>query len=438
MARLNYAFKQRYLLTASFRRDGYSAFGLENPRADFPAIALGWVFSKEKFLTSNWLDYGKLRLSYGLNGNRDIGRYLALSELSTNKYQYVKPDGTLILLTGVSIGRLQNPGLKWERTASLNLGLDFSILKDRIGGSIDVYKKSTKDLLISRTIPDVTGFDEILTNLGEVQNKGFELSLNSLNFKSRNLAWRTTINFSLNRNQIKHLYGPVDLFDATGKVIGQVERDDTSNRWFLGHDINEFWDLKVLGVWQEKDSAEAARYGVRPGDFRIQDVNGDGKYSDADRQFIGHRNPRFQWTLRNEFTLFKNFDFSFMLYSNWGNLSSFDQAKNNSGFLDRQNSYKFPYWTKENPINDYARLYSSNGGAVFNVYRKSSFIRLSTVALSYTLPSHIVRKAKFESMKVYVNVNNAGIYQPDWTFWDVEYGNTPPPRYFSLGVNITL
>ncbi|HVK97099.1 MAG TPA: SusC/RagA family TonB-linked outer membrane protein, partial [Flavisolibacter sp.] len=438
MGRVNYSYKQRYLFTGSFRRDGYSAFGLQNPTADFPAAALGWVFSKEKFLTSRWLNHGKLRLSYGINGNRDIGRYRALADLSTGKYQFVRPDGTVLLVSQLYVNRLQNPGLKWEKTTSLNLGLDFSLFKDRIGGTLDVYKKSTTDLLIDRAIPDVTGYEIVLSNLGEVQNRGIELGLNTVNINRPNFSWRSNINFFLNRNKIVHLYGPVDILDATGKVIGRKEHDDTANRRFIGHDINEIWDLRVLGVWQVSEAAEAARYGVRPGDFKIQDVNGDGRFSDADRQFIGHRNPRFQWTLRNEFTFLKNLDFSFMMYSNWGDMSAFNQAKNNTGFLDRQNSYIFPYWTPENPINDYARLFSNNGGANFSVWRKSSFIRLSTVALAYTLPSHIVERARLQSLKVYINVNNAAIYQPHWTFWDAEYGNTPPPRYYSLGLNLTL
>jgi TonB-dependent starch-binding outer membrane protein SusC len=438
MARVNYTYKQRYIFTGSFRRDGYSAFGLQNPRADFPAAALGWVFSKEKFISANWLNYGKLRLSYGLNGNRDIGRYLALADLNTGKYQFVKPDGTILLVSQLYVNRLQNPGLKWERTASLNLGLDYSIFKDRIAGTIDVYKKSTKDLLILRALPDVTGFFNVLSNLGEVQNRGIEISLNTLNIDHTNFSWRSTINFTLNRNKIVHLYGPVDVVDSTGKVIGQEERDDVANRWFIGHDIDAIWNLKVLGVWQQSEATQAAVYGVRPGDFKIQDVNGDGKYSDADRQFLGFATPRFQWALRNEFTIYKNFDLSFLLYSNWGDISSFNQAKNNTGFIDRQNSYRFPYWTPENPINDYARLFSSNGSAVFNVYKKTSFIRLSTIALGYTLQPNIIKRAKLESMKVYINVTNAAMYQSEWTFWDAEYGNTPPPRYYSLGINITL
>lgn len=217
-----------------------------------------------------------------------------------------------------------------------------------------------------------------------------------------------------------------------------VEKDDIANKWFIGHDIEEVWDLKVLGVWQQNEAAEAAKFGVKPGDFKIEDLSGDGKFSDADRQFLGYRTPRFQWTLRNDFTIFKNFDFSFMMYSNWGQRSDYNQAKNNSGFIDRQNSYILPYWTPENPTNEYARLFSSNGSANFSVYRKTSFIRLSTVALAYTVPSNILSRAKIQGLKVYFNVNNAAMYQPNWTFWDAEYGNTPPPRYYSLGLNLTL
>jgi hypothetical protein len=420
------------------RRDGYSAFGLENPRATFPSVGLGWVFSKEKFMNSRLLSYGKLRASWGVNGNRDIGRYSALSDLTTGKYQYISPSGAVILVSQLYVSRLQNPGLKWERTESYNLGLDYSLFNDRITGTFDAYRKSTRDLLVLRTIPDVTGFQNVLDNIGEVQNKGFEISLNSLILKKQNLSWRSSINFTLNRNKIVHLYGPVPLYDANGKQIGMVEKDDIANRWFIGHDIDEIWDLKILGVWQQNEAAEAARFGVKPGDFRLQDVDGDGKFSNADRQFLGYRTPRFQWTLRNEFTLFRNIDLSFMLYSNWGHMTDYNIAKNNSGFIDRQNSYKFPYWTPENPTNEYARLFSNNGSANFTVYRKASYIRLSTVALAYTIPKNLLDRAHIQGLKIYANVNNAGIYQQSWNFWDVEYGNTPPPRYYSIGLNLTL
>ncbi|HTD93903.1 MAG TPA: SusC/RagA family TonB-linked outer membrane protein, partial [Chitinophagaceae bacterium] len=449
MARLNYTFKQRYLLTASVRRDGYSAFGQGNPHATFPSMALGWVFTQENFAKNiSWLDFGKLRVSYGYNGNRDIGRYNALSDLSTGKYQYVKADGTVVLVSQLYVNRLQNPKLQWEKTSSFNVGFDFSVLKNSLGGSIEVYKKSTKDLLILRALPDVTGFSNVWDNLGQVNNQGIEVTLNSINMKKRNFTWSTIATFSLNRNKIVHLYGPVDVIDpVTGKVTGQVERDDIANKWFIGHSIDEIWDLKVLGVWQQDEAAEAAKYGVAPGDFKVEDVNKDNKFSDADRQFLGYRTPKFQWSLRNEFTLFKHFDLSFQVYSIWGQKSDFNQAKNNLGFIDRQNSYKLPYWTADNPINDYGRLFSSNGSAGFSVYRHTSFIRFNNLAIAYTLPEEITRKAGISSLKIYANVTNLGYYAPDWNYWDPEFrdrdadGNItipPSPRYYTLGLNVTF
>jgi hypothetical protein len=393
-----------------------------------------------------FLDYGKIRASWGINGNRDIGRYAALSDLTSGKYQYILPSGQVVLVSQLYVSRLQNPELKWERTESYNLGLDFSLFRNRIGGSFDVYRKSTHDLLVNRALPDVTGFQNVIDNIGEVQNRGIEISLNSLNIQNPNFSWRSMATFTMNRNEIKHLYGPTPDYDATGKLIGSSEKDDIANRWFIGQDIDRIWDLKVLGVWQQSEIAEAKKYGVAPGDFKIEDFNGDGKYSDADRQFQGYRNPRYQWSLRNEFNFLRNFDFSFLIYSNWGMEEEFNQAKNNGGFIDRQNSYKVPYWTPENPINDFARLFSSNGSAAFNAYRQTSFIRLSTVALAYTIPSDVLRRAKIQALKVYVNVNNAAVYQPEWSWWDAEYrvnpptdrAIIPPPRYYTLGLNLTL
>ncbi len=440
MARLNYGFKQKYLLTASIRRDGYSAFGASNPRANFPAIGFGWVFSKENFVNLPWMDFGKLRVSWGVNGNREIGRYQALGDLATGKYQYITPSGQLVLVSQLYGNRMPNPNLKWEKSTSYNLGIDFGIFKNHLTGSMDVYDKRTKDLLVLKTISDVTGYYNVMDNLGEVQNKGFELSLNSVNIDRNGFRWRSNVNFALNRNKIISLYGPVDITDASGKVIDRRELDDRANRWFIGHDLDAVWDMNILGVWKTSEAAEAAKYGVKPGDFKLEDKDGDGKFTDDDRQFLGYRTPRFQWTFRNEFS-YKNFDFSFMFYSNWGQLANYNIAKNNSGFIDRQNAYVMPYWTPENQIDDAARLFSNNGSLSFDVYRKASFIRLSTVALAYTIPAKLISKYGIESFKLFANVSNAGIYQPHWNFWDAEYvygNNNPPSRNWSFGLNVTL
>jgi hypothetical protein len=160
--------------------------------------------------------------------------------------------------------------------------------------------------------------------------------------------------------------------------------------------------------------------------------------STADRQFQGFTQPRFRWSLRNEFTIFKNIDFSFMMYSYWGHQNSFNQMKNRDGFLDRTSSYITPYWTEENPNNEWARLNSSEGGASgFSVYRKKSFIRLENISVAYNFPQALVEKASMTNARMYFNVRNVGYYAPQWDFWDPE-NSGPTPRYFTLGIDVTF
>jgi hypothetical protein len=331
---------------------------------------------------------------------------------------------------------MSNSGLRWEQTGAYNAGVDFTVASGIVSGSLDVYKKSTTDMLVLRSLPDVTGFVNVVDNLGEVENKGIELSLTSKNITRSNFEWRSTFNFALNRNKIVHLYGPVNVYDDANNIVGQEEPNDASNGWFIGHDIDAIWDLNVLGVWQANEADEADAYGVSPGDFKLQDVNNDGIYSDLDRQFLGYRTPRFNWTLRNEFTIFKNVDVSFLIYSNWGQMTPFNYAKNAGlpGFPDKSNNYLFPYWTPENGINDWAATNSSDGGAIYNVYRKTSLIRLRNVSVSYSFPEGM---SGFQSLKAYFNITNVGFYAPDWEFWDPE-NQGPTPRIFTLGFNLTL
>ncbi|MCW3087877.1 MAG: TonB-dependent receptor plug, partial [Sediminibacterium sp.] len=327
MGRLNYNYDQRYFLTLTARRDGYSAFGQQNPRATFPSAAIAWAMSEERFMrnTTGWLDYAKVRASYGENGNREIGRYAALSNLKSGTYTYVTSGGAAYNVGYVSANNLSNQGLKWERNSSINVGMDYSIFKGIISGSIDYYTRTTKDLLVNRTLPTVTGFNSILANLGEVENKGLEFSFNTQNMKKANFEWRSTLAFWFNRNKIVHLYGPTPDYDATGKQIGTSEKDDISNGWFIGHNINSVYDYTITGVWSSADAVTAAKYGYKPGDFRLLDADGDGKYTIADRQFQGTTVPDFSWNLRNEFRIYKNFDFSFTLYAKMGQLTRFNE-----------------------------------------------------------------------------------------------------------------
>ena len=440
MGRLIYSYKQRYLLTASVRRDGYSAFGDRYKWGTFPAVALGWEFTKEPWFKADFLDYGKLRLSYGINGNRDIGRYVALSNITTGKYFHVGDDGTVESVSELFVANMANPNLQWERTAAYNIGLDFRMFNGIVSGSIDAYKSKTTNLLVKRSLEDIIGFDYIWTNLGQINNKGLEFQLTSQNIRHSDFSWTSSFNFSFNRNKIVSLYGDKqDVLDANGNVIGQREPDDITNGWFIGHPLDAVWDYKVLGVYSEAEKDLAAKYGQQPGDFKIEDVNNDGKYTNDDKQFLGYKNPRYNLSLRNDFTFLKNFDLSFMLYAKLGAMATYNTAKNNSGFIDRSSYYDLPYWTVDNQINDYARLFSSDGGASYNVWRKTSFVRLATVSLAYSFPKEIIKKAQIQDLRVYFTVRNAAVYAPNWDFWDPEMDTPgPSPRNYTLGVNITL
>jgi len=454
MGRITYNYNQRYLLTATARRDGYSAFGIQNPRATFPSLAVAWTLSQEKFMksTSKWLDYAKFRVSYGENGNRQIGRYAALSNLSAGTYEFITSGGTRYNTSYVAGTNLSNPNLKWERNSSTNFGLDYSIFKGKVSGSFDIYARTTKDLLVNRSLPTVTGFTSILVNLGEVENRGFEFTVSTVNLQKRNFSWNTSFAIWANKNKIIHLYGATPDYDPlTGKEIGRSEKDDAINNWYIGKSISVIYDYPVQGVWQTADKALATQYGFQPGDMRLVDGNGDGKYTIADKRFIGDFAPKYSWNLRNEFKIYKNFDFSFVLYARMGQLSTFNEATNgarnnsNNIFYDRVNFYEVPYWTPYNPTNEYGKLGSTRGGGVtWNVYKKSSFVRLSNISLAYTIPAGITQKWKISALKFYVNVVNAAVFSK-WNYFDPEYHGadglsniTPTPRTYNFGLNLVL
>ncbi|WP_343671495.1 SusC/RagA family TonB-linked outer membrane protein [Chitinophaga sp.] len=442
MARLFYSYDSRYMLTASVRRDGYSAFGASNPRATFPSLAFAWSFANESFFHWTPMSIGKLRLSWGMNGNRSIGIYQALSNLTTGagRYPYVTSNGTVYELSQLYVDRMANYNLKWEATSSWNVGLDFGFFDNKLTGNIEAYYMPTTDLLMDQSLPDFTGFSTVTTNLGEVVNKGFELGLTAQTMRRKNFEWNTTLGFFLNRNKVRHLYYTYeDVLDGNGNITGSKEIDDISNGWFIGHDIASIWTYKVLGIWQEKDRDEAAKYGEIPGDVKVEDVNHDGKYTNEDKQFLGMTTPRFRFTLRNDFTLFKNIDFSFNIYSNWGHKATSTDYMNNFGAqTDRENSYVRKYWTPEHPSATYARLNSTN---VQNISPArvidKSYIRLDNVSISYTLPARMIRRIDMAQLKVYAAVRNVAVWAKNWEYWDPETTSLMP-RYYTFGLTASF
>lgn len=436
MGRIFYSFKDKYLITASVRRDGYSAFGQMNPRATFPAVALGWVFTSEKFMeaSGSWLNYGKLRFSWGQNGNRDIGQYDALASLNSGLHPYIDQNGNVYVTSQIYINRMPNNTLKWERTASYNIGIDFSVCGDRLSGSLETYMAETNDLLVNRSLPSILGYDNVKANLGTLTNRGFELTLNANVIENRNFSWNSSGTFSFNRRKIKHLYGDKEeIKDADGNVIGYKEADDLANKWFIGHDTDQIWDYERDGVWQLGEEEEAAKYGNKPGDFKYLDQNNDGVMDNDDKIFQGYTTPRFRWSWRNEFTFYKNFNLSFMVYSHIGQYGTFNRAANTGGMFDRYTVVDIPRWTKDNPTNDYGRLGSKNIGSN---YVKKTFVRMENITLSYNVPQDFLKRFSVQNMRFSVAVRNPFVIT-GWTFGDPEGGDTTL-RTVNFGVNFTL
>ncbi|QIH35629.1 SusC/RagA family TonB-linked outer membrane protein [Sphingobacterium sp. DR205] len=457
LARVFYAYDDKYMLTASVRRDGYSAFGQNNPYAVFPMVAGSWVFTKEKFFKWNAMSSGKLRVSWGKNGNRSLGDpYVSLANLGSglgSTMGYIVGSG-MEEVKYLLVDRMANPGLQWEKTAATNIGLDFGFLNERLSGTLEFYSMTTHDMIMARTLPQFTGFGSITTNLGEVQNKGFEVSLSSLNVKKDNFEWRSSVSFSYNKNKIKHLYYDYqDVLDANGNVTGQKEYDVTANNWFIGQPISTIWNYRVSGIWQADEATEAARYGQRPGDPKVANiytaddkVNSDGTitpvYNDKDKEFLGQAAPPINWQLRNDFTLFKNWNLSLNIYSYMGHKSLdgnyLNQDNGGSMITYNFNTFAKEYWTPENPTNKYARLdaMAPAGASAGKLYNRS-FIRLENISLGYTLPKLLTKKWEIERVKVFGSVRNVATWQKDWEYGDPETGGLAT-RIFSFGLNLTF
>ncbi len=451
LARLFYSYNDRYMITASVRRDGYSAFGSSNPYATFPSVAVAWNMANEKFWKwGDVMNTAKLRLSWGKNGNRSLSDpYVSLANLGSGTgatMGYVKTDGSVVDMKYLSVDRMANPNLEWEKTTSTNIGLDFGFLADRITGTFDYYHMETHDMIMSQRLPGFTGFGNITTNLGQVNNDGFELALNTVNIRNKDFEWRTSFGISYNKNTIKHLYYD---YDENG-----VEKDDTSNKWFIGQSIGTIWDYKVTGIWQADEYEEARKYGQRPGDPKVwnnpdnDEYNEDGSvkkivYGDDDKVFQGQTTPKVRWSLRNEFDILKNLTVSFSLYSYMGHksLSGWYLNNDNGGSLITYcyNTWVKDYWTPENPTGEYGRLNAQGPAGASGAQKlyNRSFIRFDNFSVAYTFPKQWLGKTGIQNLKAYFNVKNVGTWAADWEYGDPETGGLAT-RTFTFGLNVTL
>lgn len=423
MLRVNYGYDGRYLLTLTARRDGYSGFGQGRKYGTFPSVAVGWNISRENFMSGvTALTNLKLRASYGLNGNQAVSPYQSLATLTTRSY--INSAGAV--LPGYIPSRLANENLGWESTSSLNIGLDFGLLGNRIQGSVDAYWKQTQDLLLNRIISSVQGFNRIIQNIGKTANRGVELSLTSTNINQNGFVWTTNANGSYNVNRIVDLYGDGN--------------DDQANGWFIGRPIRTIYDLQYGGIFRAADEVAATpQKTALPGYVRIKDVNGDGKVDAADRTFQGNSDPLYVYGLTNTVS-YKGFSLMVFLQGVAGVTKENPLVQDNV-FIDvRRNTTRKDWWTPQNPnANHWANDANANLLNI-NVYENASFARLKDVSLAYQLPQPLLKRLKMSNLKIYVSGRNLATFTK-YQGLDPEIVNQldiPLQRELLFGVNIGL
>ena len=425
MGRFNYSYDERYLLTLTARRDGYSGFGRNNKYGVFPSLAFGWNVSNEGwFPFSKSVDALKIRASYGKNGNQAIRPYQTFAQLDDRSY--LNGDTPAPGYIPITLG---NPDLKWETTLSKNVGMDLSMWKDRLRVTVDGYNSETCDLLLRRSISSVHGITSITQNIGKTAHKGSEFQVGTTNIDRGSFRWTTDASFSANRNRIVDLYG-----DKT---------DDIASGWFIGHPIDVNYGYQFAGIWQVQDSvdgtiAKSSQPLSRPGYIKVVDQNGDGKIDPLDRTFLGNLEPSYTAGLTNT-VKYRRFTMSAFFNTVQGVTRQNDLLSTNQVFTDvRRNMVERDWWTPTNPINTYPSNSNSSNPFAVAFYEDASFIRLKDATLSYDLPTRFATQFGGESLRLYVNGRNLWT-STKWTGLDPELNTqraVPLERVITGGMTV--
>ncbi|TDB67951.1 SusC/RagA family TonB-linked outer membrane protein [Arundinibacter roseus] len=434
MGRVGYRLLDKYLFNFTIRRDGYSAFGSGRKFGNFPSVGLGWMVSDEKFMSDiSWVNYLKVRYSYGKNGNRGINPYSSLSNMTQSGNQYVFGDNGVTSI-GITPTSMANRLLGWETTVASNYGLDFSLFQNKVSGSVEYYSMNTSDLLLDLRIPNMTGYEIFFTNIGATSNRGVEVTLNTTNYTHQKFSWTSNFVFTLNRNKITSLSGN----DLNGDGI---EDDDIASNRFIGHpqgtNFNYVWD----GIWQEGEE-NVIDPSAKPGYVKFKDINGDGKIGPEDRQVLHSSQPDFSTGLTNRLA-YGGFSLSVFLNARIGGYSGNSLLNHGNNFFDRVNLMDLPYWTPENPLTDRPSIgYPNLLG--YGFYQSRTFVRLQDVSLAYELPESLLKKTRLNQLKVYVSGKNLHTWT-GWDGWDPEHGsggrnvtNGPLMRSWVVGISLGL
>ncbi len=438
LARLNYNFDSKYYFTFNYRRDGFSAFAKDNKWGNFYGVSGAWVFSKEKFIKDalSWLDYGKLRLSWGQNGSRSVSAYATNSTISTT-YTWLDNKSTLAYYAST----LGNKGLTWATVTKYNLGLDFSVLNNRLDGTIDIYSGRTTNMLMNRSVPYPSGFNTASANVGKVSNKGIEVTLHSVNINGdgkNNVRWESNLTFDLNRNKIMSLYG---------KNYKGEEADDVANfhtygpqsyyALMVGRSITAAYDVKKVGIFQSQEeidnytwtnpetgAVQKIQPDAKPGDVKFLDWNNDGKITAEDRHCIGDQDPLFTMNFGNTIS-YKNFSlyfsFRWMPGSDTHFLGYDPNAWGPSGGSGNQLDRVNP-WREDNKNNDFPR-YGWSNTLDYLWWNSRGFLKLKDLVFSYNFDRNLIAPLGLTGLRAYVSGTDLFTIT-NWSGLDPETGGT--------------
>ncbi len=452
LGRVNYSFKDKYLLTATVRSDGSSRFGKNNRWGTFPSASLGWRLSQEDFMSNvTFIENLKLRVSYGTTGNNAIGNYRSVSFLGSSNYVIGNS-----VTPGLAPVTFANDDLTWERQTQLNIGLDFSVANGRVNFTGDIYDKRNRDMLFNVQTPSATGFTNALVNLGEVQNKGIELGVNTRNLVG-DFQWSTNINITFNKNEV------LEMSTDAERIFGNTGGRGNTNVTQVGSPIGVFYGRRAVGIFQS--DAEAAEYGAQPlaraGDIKWKDIDNNGVINDNDREVIGSPHPDFYFGFNNSFS-YKGFTLDIVTNGMVGmDLYSAVFAINNSGVHNNAKFVDDARWrSAEDPgTNDVGGLFGRTirGGKNANTTFSSAYIfdasywRIRNVSLGYSIPSTILSKFKIQQARIFIAVNNLHTFTTYFGYdpevgnaggnqqaLGVDWGTYPMNRTSTIGLNITL
>jgi len=435
MARLNYAYNDKYLLTLSSRWDAASQLADGHKWSYFPSLAAAWRIDQEDFMRGiSWVNSLKLRAGIGTTGNAAISAYQTLGGIQTLYYTwgsavdagYVSSDASL-----KDPAPMANEDLGWERTTQFNLGLDFALFHNRVSGSVDVYKSQTNDLLMLMNIPSLTGYTSAWANIGKTANKGIDITLNTVNIQTRDFSWNSTITLAGNKGRIVEL--------SNGK------EDDINNNWFIGQRLGVYYDYKKIGIWQNTtaDQAEMAKFNANGGDFKagdikIADLNGDYKIDpNNDKTIVGHSSPNWTGGFQNTFD-YKNWELSVFIISRLGyTIETADEP-----LQGRYAQRLLDYWTPENPTNAYPSPdYSSAAGDPYKTslnYQNGSFIKIRNISLGYRLPKKVLDNLHITNLKFYAQMSNPALIYSGVSWIDPDLGSSAFNRGVVIGANLTF